>query len=182
MLFRKSNLIPDTLQGFQKHKQLTHADCVRTQDQVVVGIRWAKNEQFRRDLLTFPLPKLGGSVLCPVDALDNVRRLVKHNENDHIFKVSDNASFTYRQFQDKLQETLKQLQVPNYASYSSHSFRRGGTTFSFLCGIPVEIIKLLGNWRSNAFLSYIEFPLETRSAACELMKMRILAMEQKGHK
>ena len=43
----------------------------------------------------------------------------------------------------------------------------------------MEVIKLMGNWKSNAYLAYLEFPLETRSAACELMKMRILAMEQR---
>ena len=61
--------------------------------------------------------------------------------------------------------------------YSSHSFRRGGMTFGFLCGIPLPLLKILGNCHSDAYLTYIEFPLEARTAACDLVKHRLLAME-----
>ena len=72
---------------------------------------------------------------------------------------------------------LKLAGVQNFADFSSHSFRRGGCTFAFLCGIPTEMIKLLGNWSSDAYLAYLEFPVETRTAAFELIKMRLMAME-----
>ena len=176
LLFRKSNLLPNTQNGFNPRKQLKFGDCVQMQEQVVVGIRWAKNEQFYRELFTFPLARLPGSVLCPVLALNNIAKMVKHTKDCHVFKLKNGNSLTYRNFQDKLRTTLRSVGIPNTEGYSSHSFRRGGTTFSFLCGIPTEIIKLLGNWRSNAFLAYIEFPLETRTAACELMKLHILAL------
>ena len=52
-------------------------------------------------------------------------------------------------------------------------------TFLFLCGVPGPVIKLLGNWKSDCYMKYIEFPLETRTAASELMKMRILDWECK---
>lgn len=41
-------------------------------------------------------------------------------------------------------------------SFSSHSFRRGGATFALSLGIPGEIIKLWGDWKSTAYLAYID--------------------------
>ena len=179
LLFRKSNLLPDTKNGFNPRKQLTHGDCVHINGQMVVGIRWAKNVQFKRELLTFPLPRLQGSVLCPVSAILKLKAQVKHKAGDHLFKLSTGKSLTYRAFQQKFRDTLKLAGVNNYRSFSSYSFRRGGTTFCFLSGVPTEIIRLLGNWRSDCFLAYIEFPLETRTAAFELVKFRIKALEDK---
>ena len=46
LLFRKSNLIPDTKTGFLPGKQLRKKDICLTKTNAVVGIRWAKNEQF----------------------------------------------------------------------------------------------------------------------------------------
>ena len=180
LLFRKSNLVPDKVNEFNGEKQLRHGDCVidRARNRVIVGIRWAKNQQFKRELMTFPLPSLTGSVLCPVKAVDNIRKLIPGTESEHLFQLPMRGSMTSRRFQEMLREILKQLGVPDYSAYSSHSFRRGGTTFCFLCGIPTEIIRVLGCWSSDAFLAYLEFPIETRTAACELIKMRILAMEK----
>ena len=180
LLFRKSNLVPVKVFGFDKHRQLTHGDCVVDTDtnRVTVGIRWAKNHQFTKELLTFPLPRLPGSVLCPLQAINNIKRLVRANKHDHLFQLPQGqGSLTYRRFQKMLRDRLKGLNIDNFKDFSSHSFRRGGTMFAFLCGVPTEMIKLLGNWTSDAYLTYLEFPFETRSAACELIKMRLLAME-----
>ena len=179
LLFRKSNLVPDTVFRFDGGKQLRHIDVVDDSEnsRLVVGIRWAKNHQFTKELLTFPLPELPRSVLCPVAAVRNIRRLVKYSEEDHLFQLPTRGSFTHRHFQNQLRDILKIAGVVDYGGYSSHSLRRGGTTFSLLCGIPTEMIKLLGNWKSDAYLAYLEFPIETRTAAGELIKMRLLAME-----
>ena len=180
LLFRKSNLLPNTKYGFDGQRQLRQQDCVvdwRTR-RVIVGIRWAKNHQFSRELLMFPLPELPGSVLCPLTALCNVRKMIAHTPQSHVFALPSGASLTYRKFQNLLRSILDQIGVPDSNQYSSHSYRRGGTTFCFLCGIPTEIIQLLGCWRSQAFLSYLEFPLETRTAACELVKARLTALNR----
>ena len=181
LLFRKSNLVPNKINGFDGHRQLKHSDCVIEADgsKITIGIRWSKNHQFSRELLTFPLPALPFSVLCPVKAVRNVHRLVKWENNDHLFQLPEGGSFTYRRFQNMLRDKLKLISVAEASEYSSHSYRRGGTTFAFLCGVPIEMIKLLGNWSSDTFLSYLEFPIETRSAACELIKMRLRALESR---
>ena len=182
LLFRKSNLVPNTINGFDSFRHLTHGDCVidHELERVTVGIRWSKNHQFTKELLTFPLPQLQGSVLCPIEAITKLREMIPGRDQDHMFQLPNGeGSFTYRRFQSTLRSKLELLGF-NANEFSSHSFRQRVTTFAFLCGIPTEMIKLLGNWKSDAFMVYLEFPIETRTAACELIKQRLLAMESRA--
>ena len=179
LLFRKSNLVPQTRSSFEKDKQLTWQDLVITKNNIIVGIRWAKNEQFEKDLMTHPLPIIKGSELCPLDALQNMFKLIKPSKTDHLFTLGSGVSFTYPRFQSMLHRVLVDIGIQNASSYGSHSFRRGGATFAFLCGVPAEIIKVLGNWKSDCYLKYLHLPLEARIVASELVKIRI--MHQQYH-
>ena len=178
LLFRKSNLLPDTVRGFDPNRQLKRSDIVFTKTNLVVGICWAKNHQFGKKLLTFPLPFMPGSVLCPVKALLQVYSLVDATQDQHLFALNNSGtSMTCRQFQNKLRFFIGKIEGLDPQAFSNHSLRRGGCMFSFLSGVPPEIIKLMGNWKSDAYLKYLEFPLEARAAATKLMKMRILALK-----
>ena len=130
LLFRKSNLIPDKKFEFDESKQLKWSDLVFNGYNIVVGIRWAKNEQFNKDLMTYPLPILN-SFLCPLKAL---RMVVSHqgapDPSRHLFGLADGSSFTYNMFQSKLRLVLEAAGVVNFKNYSSHSFRRGGGQLS----------------------------------------------------
>ena len=61
-------------------------------------------------------------------------------------------------FVTKLKHHLTTLGI-NHKAYSSHSFRRGGASFAYQSGILVELIKALGDWRSDAVLMYLTMPL-----------------------
>ena len=41
------------------------------------------------------------------------------------------------------------------AGYTPHSLRRGGASFSFNCGVPLENIKKHGTWRSAVVEDYL---------------------------
>ena len=174
LLLRKSNLVPDTRIGFDAHKQLQRSDLLYTGHNIIVGLRWLKNEQFARDLMTFPLPVLPGSVLCPLDALYNVFKLIPAPVSAHLFQLPDGSSLTYRKYQNRLRGVLVQAGVEDPNGYSSHSFRRGGASFAFLCGVPAEIIKVLGHWKSSCYMKYLYFPLEARIAASDLIRTRLM--------
>src|SRR4051794_1104850 len=53
---------------------------------------------------------------------------------------------TYTWFEKHLRDSLQKAHVIGY--YTGHSFRRGGATFAFQCGVPASLIKLQGDWRS----------------------------------
>ena len=177
LLFRKSNLLPDTKFGFDPLKQLCRDDLLYTGRNILVGIRWAKTHQFTKELLTFPLPILQGSVICPLKALNRVFQLISGKGSDHLFKKVDGSSLTYPQFMSRLRVVLAAVGEVNPRSFTSHSFRRGGASFTFLCGVPSELIKILGDWKSDCYLKYLYFPLEARISASDLMKIRIMHMK-----
>ena len=39
--------------------------------------------------------------------------------------------------------------------YSGHSFRRGAASWALQNGLPGETIKILGDWKSDAYLDYL---------------------------
>ena len=123
LLFRKSNLVLSSKDGFNPNKQLKCTDLVFTGKNIIVGIRWAKNEQFLKELMMFPLPIIPGSPLCPLQAVTNIFRMVRMVKPDaHLFSFSDGSSLTYNQFQTKLRVVLEAAGIQNFKDYSSHSY------------------------------------------------------------
>ena len=177
LLLRKSNILPTTKNGFDPLKQLCWDDIVHMGRNLIVGIRWSKTDQFGRELKTYPIPILAD----PWKALCRMAnsRCKKPEGMQHICLLDNNISYTYNQFQSRLRVVLAAVGVAEPDSYSSHSFRRGGATFAYVCGVPPEIIKLLGNWKSNCFLKYLHLPLEARLAASELIKARLVYHEHR---
>ena len=81
--------------------------------------------------------------------------------------------FTYSQFMRKLRSILVSLGLPD-KDYVGHSFRRGGASYAFQAGIPIELIKILGEWKSDAVLLYLTVPLSIRLQSInEIPKSRL---------
>ena len=176
LLFRKSNLVPDKKWDFDRRKQLKHGDVTFKKGYLNVVVRWMKNFQFGEEEMSFNLSQIPGSLVCPVWAYFNMKRVIgKKADNDHLFSFMDGSSLTYEAFQGHFYECLAGAKW-KAEDFSSHSFCRGGCSFAFLSGVPLELIKLMGNWKSDCYLRYLEFPLEARTAAFELMKYKVVAM------
>ena len=43
------------------------------------------------------------------------------------------------------------------SDFTGHSFRRGGATWAFQCGMPGELIQICGDWASDSYRRYLEF-------------------------
>ena len=67
---------------------------------------------------------------------------------DTLKPLSSNA------FINRIKEILKSSGV-NSSLYSGHSFRRGGSTRAYQVGVPVDTIRTIGDWKSNAYTSSI---------------------------
>ena len=92
-----------------------------------------------------------------------------------VFLDSGLAPITYKQFCVFLSRVLSKLHL-DPSLYSPHSFRRGGATFTFDCHIPPEIIKLQGDWKSDAYLVYLELSQQQKQRAVHAMANKLQSM------
>ena len=69
--------------------------------------------------------------------------------------------------QRKLKLVSQQLDLKR--KFTSHSMRRGGVEWAYRNGVPESLIKVHGDWSSDAFKRYLTFPVELRDAVSEKM-------------
>ena len=60
-----------------------------------------------------------------------------------------------------MKQILVELGLPSN-QYGTHSFRRGGTSFALQAGVPLDVISLMGDWKSDAMNLYLHMPLSQR--------------------
>lgn len=173
LMLRKSNLVPDKVTDFDPEKQLAcrHVKFVGS-TAAWVDIVWSKTLQFRQKVLKYPLLRIHGSALCPVTALKRMVELVPGRPSGPLFVKTNGQPWMYSQFQQKLRVCLGMKKYKKKL-FSSHSFRRGGCSFCFQAGIPDFLIKIIGDWKSDIYLSYCQVSLITRAKACQSFRHEI---------
>ena len=62
--------------------------------------------------------------------------------------------------------TISNFQYP--AVFSLYSLRRGGATFAYQSNIEAEMIKLMGDWASDAYKRYIDISMDKRFDSMKL--------------
>ena len=90
-------------------------------------------------------------------------------------KGARTSPITHAVFTPKLRRSLCSAGLKP-TQYSGHSFCRGGATYAFRCGAPVELISLQGDWSSDAVLLYIAQPLERRISVAHLIAQDIVSL------
>jgi len=161
---RKSNMVPPSKSAFDPKKHLRRGDIVESEAGVLVCIRWSKTIQFGERVLHIPLVAVPGSPLCPSAAVQRMRRLVAGSRSGPAFlipSVEGVVSLTHASFTTFLRQILNQAGY-TAAAYSGHSFRRGGATWAFSSGVPGELIRMHGDWHSEAYLRYLEYSVKTK--------------------
>ena len=117
-------------------------------------------------------PIIKGSLSLPCAGLRTSHIIVSgHTSRSPAFLHSGSGHatpITHPAFTAKLRKVLSQADLPA-SKFSGHSFRRGGATFAFRCGAPVELISLQGDWSSDAVLLYIAQPLERRISMASMI-------------
>ena len=157
--FRKSNLLIQSPTSFDPTKHLCSTDAQFTPQGVVLTVRWSKVIQFRERQLLIPLPLIPNCVFCPSTALlASYLECSSANTPVPLFRFcngSDPLVLTQGIFTARLRECLDSLGYPS-SKFSTHSFRRGGASFGLQCGLPTDLIKLQGDWNSNAYERYLQ--------------------------
>ena len=157
---RNSNLVVKNMRSVSSVKVLRCSHLILNENTAFLRILATKTIQFAQRSLTIPLPVIPGSILCPVAALHTHLKLNQVPASAPLFSVraSDSESvqaITYPQFSRFLARSLQAIGA-DPSEFSPHSFRRGRATFAFDCGLPAELIKLQGDWCSDAYLVYLE--------------------------
>ena len=173
LMLRKSNLVPTSWNKFVLKKQLSRGDILVCDAGLLVNMYWSKTNQFGHRILRIPVASIPSCNLCPLTAY---RRLLS------IMTVQDNMpAFTYRPrncvTSYKFIRVLRQLLTKagfQADCFTGHSFRRGGASFAFQAGVPGEMIKLIGDWKSNAYLGYLDFSFESKFAVGVSMRNKII--------
>jgi integrase len=165
-LFRKSNVLVSSLKDFNRLKHLSREDLTFHSWGISVIVRWSKTIQCQERILHVPLIALPGHPLCPVTALINYIRLsVGASLSGPAFTVPGRGNclipLSSRTFTTRLRSLLSACGVPP-EHFATHSFRRGGATWALQCGLPPDVVRMLGDWRSDAYLKYIDLPLGSR--------------------
>ena len=119
----------------------------------------------RLETALVPVPRIPRSPLCPTTALHFLLNSVSAPASHPLFTYTT-ASHQH----DCITATSLNNSIKHFASLVSlnpqdffgHSMRRGGATFVFQCGIPSKLIKVQGDWRSDAYMLYLTLPLADR--------------------
>ena len=126
-----------------------------------VTIRTTKTIQFRQRRLVVPLPRVPGALLCPTQALAcylATPGLPTHGHSPSpAFWVRGNPSpkpLTAPHFNSRLRRMLTSLGYES-GQVSGHSFRRGGACHLYAMDVPVDTIRIIGDWKSNSYTDYI---------------------------
>ena len=163
--FRKSNLLVQSTQLFDPSRHLCSSDAQFTTQGVVLTVRWSKVIQFREKILKIPLPHIPNSVFCPSSSLLAMSlECPTLSSPTPLFRFKDGSKvtvLTQSAFTIKLRGCLSDLGYPA-SKFSGHSFRRGGASFGLQCGLPTDLIKLQGDWNSNAYERYLQPSFELR--------------------
>ena len=172
---RKSNLVIDN--SSDRTKVLRRSDLEFTSSGARLHIYASKTIQYRQRSLTIPIPSISGSRLCPVTALKHHLRINKIASHEPLFSISSSKSalstpVTYNVFANFVKRSISAL-GKDASAFSPHSFRREGATFAFECGLPAELIKLQGDWRSDAYLVYVEMTDAQKQKASYQMANKI---------
>ena len=91
--------------------------------------------------------------LCPVSALNQYFR-VRPKEGGPLFIFSNGKPVTRSWFTKQLEYSLNFVGADT-SRYKSHSFRLGSASYAAARGLTDTQIKILGRWKSNAFLKYV---------------------------
>lgn len=165
LMARSSNLVPKSVTAFDPSKLLLRRDIFRSSSCLLVLFKWSKTNQSGKRVVQVPLLPIDGSPLCPIKAFDLMCATVPAKKRAPAFCVPKGkllVPISYIQFQNQLKELISKVNL-NPASFSSHSFRRGGATWAFKAQVPSDLIQIHGDWASDAYKVYLECDIQQRA-------------------
>lgn len=156
---RSGEILPPSqnLENFnsQRHPTFAHiAESTAANGACNLHLPWSKTQKARGDDVWIPRQE---APLDPIHAIHKHFIKNKLNINHPIAAYRDThgdvVTLTRSKFIRRINEILGAT-TKKYPRISGHCFRIGGTTFYLVSGVPPDMVKKFGRWRSQAFLEY----------------------------
>ena len=160
-MLRRSNVLHNP--PFNSEIHLRRLDVRLFKWGLALRVRWSKTIQFRDRELLIPLPAMPSHPLDPVSAILKAFSLAPGapDEGPAFVSPSNFLPLSPARFSQILKSHIKKIGYDHH-KYSGHSFRRGGATWAMRNHFPAEVIKFMGDWKSDAYMAYIDMPLQAR--------------------
>ena len=178
-LSRKSQLVVTGRVAFDKTKQLVRGDGEVRQSGLLVKFRWSKRNQFGARVLQVPVLSIPGSTLCPLKTYKRMQKMVAAGNDNPAFCLPGKRKLvliTYVQLKGFIKAMVTKVGL-NPGDFSTHSLRRASATWAFKANVRGELIKVQGDWASEAYLWYLEFSLDQRMVVARRMTEEIVVLE-----
>ena len=104
------------------------------------------------------IPKLSGSPLFPVTALQNLIKNRKLNQEDPLFMIFHNSQLqplTASKVRNQLALVIIQMKV-DPRNYGFHIVTKTGASLAHNLNVPLPNIKQHGQWKSEATYTYLK--------------------------
>ena len=171
-MFRKDNVTVGKASAFNPRANLCRGDLRWYRGQLWICVKHSKVIQFNQRKHWVPLLPVPNSPLCPLRAVQRAFRFAPHAERDSpafMFVIGGRRGpMTHTMFVKAFKAACARAGV-DATLYSGHSFRRGGATFAFRLGADHSLIKMIGDWRSDAYLLYEQTTNARRLALPKMM-------------
>ena len=157
---RISNMTPPTAQSFDPTRHTSWADVRPCEQGLLLDLKWTKTLQTQHGVTTIPLSSLLDQRICPVAAWNLYRHMLPGVNPSRttplllttappIGKTISASTLRAMFHRATLAAGLSDK------NYTPHSLRRGGASFCFQVGVPLEHIKKHGTWSSQAVDRYL---------------------------
>ena len=170
-LLRRANVLT-SIRDFSRAKSLCRSDISVLPWGLLVEVRHTKTIQHQERSLLIPLPRIHNHPLCPVQAVVLAFEKTKGAPLDGpAFALPRGSGFvplTPTAFVARVRSLLSGSGV-DVSQYAGHSFRRGGATWAYQAGLSTETIRILGDWRSQAYMAYLQPDLDNLRKSIESM-------------
>ncbi|GAV00091.1 hypothetical protein RvY_10989 [Ramazzottius varieornatus] len=99
---------------------------------------------------------------CTVRAYLKYAALCNTSPTRPVFTFADGMCLTRQRLSEFLKRSLGK-------SHSSHSLRMGAATTASQCGVPIDQIRVLGRWKSDAYAVYVKPNIQQQRSWIQLM-------------
>ena len=168
---RKSNLVPTPHINSPDHF-ITRQDISLSSDTAIITFRSSKTNQYAARTHSVPLFHIPNSPLCPVKALKTMISSIPAHPQSPAFIDTHNKPIYYSDFNNFTKFIINKIGL-DPQNFSTHSFRRGGATHAFSKNVPSELIKLHKDWKSDAYLIYLEYSFSQRISISKQMSSNL---------